>query len=178
MNSRRSKGERGIALLIVLFALLLLSVVGLGMMYSTNMETAINGNYRDKQGAFYAALAGLQEGRERIRNQSASGTAVYSVTPPSLLPSTSGQNVIYIVSNASTVKPYLYSSTNPYFDTELCQENLTNITITAGMLGTPCSWAYSTATWYSIVDDSQSSSAPWNLSYPLDWKWTRITLKA
>jgi Tfp pilus assembly protein PilX len=49
MNIRTSTGERGIALIGVLFALLLLTVIGLGMMYSTNMETSINYNYRDKQ---------------------------------------------------------------------------------------------------------------------------------
>src|SRR2546421_8092933 len=102
MNSVISRKERGIAMLMVLFSLLLLSVVGLGMMYSTNMETAINGNYRDKQSAFYAALAGLQEARERIRTSG----QTYAITPPTLLPSTSGANVIYIVSDALKVMPY------------------------------------------------------------------------
>src|ERR1700756_3933817 len=110
-----NENERGIAMMVVLFALLLLSVVGLGMMYSTNMETSINGNYRDKQDAFYAALAGIQEARERIRVNSYSGTTpVYSITPPFVLPSTSAANVIYIVSDATKVKPW--DSTNSYFD--------------------------------------------------------------
>src|SRR5580765_5531965 len=86
-----NRNERGIAMMVVLFALLLLSVVGLGMMYSTNMETSINGNYRDKQSAAYAALAALQEARERVRVSSydAGGNPIYSVTPPLALPSTS-----------------------------------------------------------------------------------------
>ena len=50
----------------MLFALMLMSVIGLGIMYSNNMETLVNFNYRDKQGAFYSALAGLQEARQRI----------------------------------------------------------------------------------------------------------------
>ena len=37
------------ALLVAMFTLVLLSVIGLGLMYSTNMETNINANYRDKQ---------------------------------------------------------------------------------------------------------------------------------
>src|SRR5947208_5791391 len=97
VNSQRN--ERGVALLIALFALLLLSVVGLGMMYSTNMETSINSNYRDKQVAFYAALAGLQEARDRI--QPSTG----DIPTPTALPSTSFQNIIYVLSDASTVKP-------------------------------------------------------------------------
>src|ERR1700674_2201983 len=102
MNAR-NQNERGIAMMIVLFALLLLSVIGLGMMYSTNMETSINGNYRDKQVAFYAAQAGLQEARDRIipRNPA----LAYTITAPTALPSTGAQNIIYIVAN-STVKPW------------------------------------------------------------------------
>jgi Tfp pilus assembly protein PilX len=166
--------ERGIAMIVVLFALLLLSVVGLGMMYSTNMESSINGNYRDKQDAFYAALAGIQEGRERIRVNSYSGTTpVYSITPPLVLPSTSAANVIYIVSDASAVQPW--NTSNTYFDTELCQENVLSLTGTAGV---PCTTTASGTTWYQTFNDSLSSAAPWNLSNPLDWKWTRITLKA
>src|SRR5215471_20204041 len=95
--ARCEKNERGMAMLIVLFALLLLSVIGLGMMYSTNMETSINSNYRDKQVAFYAAMAGMQEGRERIKYVNGS----YNIQPPQALPSTSAANVIYIVSDAS-----------------------------------------------------------------------------
>ena len=48
--------ERGMALLVAMFTVVLLSVIGLGLMYSTNMETMINANYRDKQIAFYAAM--------------------------------------------------------------------------------------------------------------------------
>ena len=93
VNSKRN--QSGVALIIALFALLLLSVVGLGMMYSTNMETSINGNYRDKQAAFYAALAGLQEARDRIQ------PSWGDIPAPIALPSTSFQNVIYILSDAS-----------------------------------------------------------------------------
>src|SRR5213592_65654 len=114
-NPIMERQERGIALLLVLFTMLLLSVVGLGMMYSTNMETSINSNYRDKQTALYAALAGLQEGRDRIKYP-------YNITPPFELPSTTIANVIYIVADAATVKPW--DADNKYFDTELCQEKV------------------------------------------------------
>src|SRR5438132_1319089 len=120
------RNERGIALIIVLFATLLLTVIGLGMMYSTNMETSINHNYRDSQVALYAGLAGLQEARERIKYP-------YSITPPTQLPSTTAPHIIYIVSDSSTVKPW--DSTNAYFDTELCQEHVLGLT---GTPGVPC----------------------------------------
>jgi hypothetical protein len=168
MNSLNRTNERGIAMLIVMFSVLLLSVIGLGMMYSTNMESAINSNYRDKQSAFYAALAGLQEARDRIQ------PATHNIVAPGQLPSTAAANVIYIVSNYATVKPWLTSS--PYFDTELCQEKVLNI-LPVGIPGVPCTNIASGTSWFSHVDDSQSSSAPWNL-YPLDLKWVRIQLKA
>src|SRR5436305_15195867 len=114
VNSKRN--QSGVAMIIALFALLLLSVVGLGMMYSTNMETSINSNYRDKQVAFYAALAGLQEARDRIQ------PATANIVAPTTLPSTSFQNIVYIVSDYATVKPWL--TANKYFDTELCQHQV------------------------------------------------------
>jgi hypothetical protein len=159
-------GQRGIALLAVLFTLVMLSVIGLGMMYSTNMESSINSNYRDKQISYYAALAGLQEARERIRYP-------YNITPPTSLPSTSFPNVIYIVADAATVQPW--DPDNPFFDTELCQERTLGLT---GTPGVPCTEAPAGSDWYQVFDDSDVSAGPWNLDHPLDWKWTRIQLKA
>src|SRR5436309_12660214 len=98
VNSQRN--QSGVAMIIALFALLLLSVVGLGMMYSTNMETSINGNFRDKQTAFYAAMAGLQEARDRLNSLTQE-----HITPPTALPAAGATNVIYIVANGATVKP-------------------------------------------------------------------------
>src|SRR5688572_26814269 len=93
--------ERGIALVIVMFCLLLLSVIGLGMMYSTNMETAINANYRDKQVSLYAALAGLQEARDRI--QPTFGTIPGPTSLPGFVATASAASagVIYVVGNNS-----------------------------------------------------------------------------
>src|SRR5437899_13082186 len=106
-NPIMERQERGIALLLVLFTMLLLSVIGLGMMYSTNMESSINSNYRDKQTAFYAALAGLQEARDRIQ------PATHNIVAPTQLPSTSLANIIYIVSNYLTVKPWFRRRSYP-----------------------------------------------------------------
>jgi hypothetical protein len=153
-------------MLVVLFSLLLLSVIGLGMMYSTNMETSINSNFRDKQNAYYAALAGLQQARDRIQ------PATHNIVAPELLPSTSAANVIYIVSDYATVRPWL--TTNRYFDTELCQEKVLGLTGTPGI---PCTTTPSGTAWRTYVDNSLSSSAPWNLTNPLALKWVRITLK-
>src|SRR5438105_9377416 len=64
---RRSEGERGVAILMVLFALLLLTGIALGLMYLTDTETGINANFRSEQEAYYVARAGLEEARDRLR---------------------------------------------------------------------------------------------------------------
>ena len=57
-NRPKKQQQRGVALLVAMFALLLLSAIGMGMMFSANTETNVNMNYREKQLAIYAALAG------------------------------------------------------------------------------------------------------------------------
>src|SRR5262244_113040 len=101
MTSGMRTNERGAAMLVALFTLVLLSVIGLGLMYSTNMESNINYNYRDKQSALYAANAGLQEARDRIQ------PATHNITAPTDVPSLSATNVIYIINpkNGETVAP-------------------------------------------------------------------------
>jgi hypothetical protein len=172
-------GERGIAMLVAVFALLLLSVVGLGMMYSTNMETNINSNYRDKQTATYAAMAGLQEARDRIRDFDPTLPLPNArIVQPAGLPSLSQANVIYIINpkTGEDIRPW--DGTNQYRDTELCKENVLGLTPTAG--STPCGPTDLPAvnTWYTVHDDSLSSAYWWNIPNPLDFKWVRITLKA
>src|SRR3954468_8934894 len=163
------QNQRGVALFAVLFALLLLSVIGLGMMYSTNTETSINANYKDAQVALYAAMGGLQEARDRI--QPSTGT----ISPPAAMPLTSAANVIYIINPKSgeTVAPWS-TNTSTYPDTELCQEKVLGLT---GTFGVPCTTVPTGTTWYSTFNDSQSANAPWNIAAPTDVKWTRITLK-
>jgi len=170
MKSTRKKKQRGIALVMVLFALMLLSAVGLAMMYATNTETAINANFKDKQVALYASMAGLQEARDRIQPVN----VVAPILAPTGLPQNGAPNVIYIINprNGETVAPW--NTSNAYFDTEFCHENVISMT---GTVGTPCTTIASGASWYSTVNDSQSANAPWNIASPLAMKWTRITLK-
>ena len=115
------------ALLVALFTLVLLSVVGLGLMYSTNMESVINANFRDKQIAMYGAMSGVQEARDRLQ------PAAPKVTLPADVPTLTNHQVIYIInpSGSETVAPW--DSTNPYMDTELCQEGILGLTPTPGI---------------------------------------------
>jgi hypothetical protein len=59
-------------------------------------------------------------------------------------------------------------------DTELCQEGILGLTPTPGI---PCSTLPAGTDWYTVVDNTDPTWAPWNLATPLDVKWTRILLK-
>src|SRR2546428_5927418 len=65
-SMRRRRKEEGIALLISIFVLLLISVVAIALVVSSGTETAIAGNYRAATGVYYAALSRLEEARGRL----------------------------------------------------------------------------------------------------------------
>src|ERR1700692_3289936 len=133
MRKRKARNpESGIALLIALLALLLISAIGMGMMYMSTTETSVNANYRDTQRAFFSMRAGLEEMRDRMRLN-----APTPVTLPNLvgtnanMPSaaTAG-SIVYILNPSSasdTVSPTV--ATNAYFDDEFCHEAFSGITV-------------------------------------------------
>src|ERR1700688_4082114 len=61
-----SRRERGVALLIAIFALLLISVVAMALIVSSGTDSALASNYRTSASAYYAALAGIEEARGRL----------------------------------------------------------------------------------------------------------------
>lgn len=158
------------AILLCLFALLLLSAIGLSMAFMTDTETAINRNYRDSQTSYFAATAGIQEAKERL----VPGVSD-AITAPSTLPSTSSTTgVVYLLNPDATgaaIQPW--SAGNTYFDTELCHENFPGLGLTNTGVRTVCATAPS-ATYYTTV----TSSSPFQgTSSALTYKWVRITQK-
>jgi len=63
---KRSNSQNGVALLVAMITLLLISGVAVAMIVASGAETSINGNYRSSSSAYYASLAGLEEGRGRL----------------------------------------------------------------------------------------------------------------
>jgi Tfp pilus assembly protein PilX len=101
------------ALLLVLLTLLLLSAIGLGMMYMSDTETSVNSNYRDTQVAFFAMRAGLEEMRDRMRSNS-----IAPLTLPAAMPG-APNSILYIINPAGAtdvVDPQ--NTANAYFDDE------------------------------------------------------------
>ena len=177
--SKAAARQSGVALLVALMALLILSAIGMGMMYSANTETMIAANYRDSQMASYAAVGGLQEGRDRLMYRNPSTADM--LTRPTGLPSASAANIIYIINpdSGETVAPW-DSSDSTFFDTELCHENVMGLTGTAGV---PCpvdsTSVPSGSSWYTVLNNSASGyTGAYKLSPPLPYKWIRISLKA
>src|SRR2546421_10099487 len=69
---RKRRTDEGIALLISIFVLLLISVVAISLVVSSGTESALAGNYRSSTSVYYAALAGLEEARGRLLRSSPS----------------------------------------------------------------------------------------------------------
>ena len=149
-NTRNRKSERGIALIVALLALLLISVIALGMMTSANTELSISANFRDEQIAFFSARGGLDEVRDRLRGTTPN-TLFFSL--PTAMPG-APNGVVYVTDGSAT--PWLSGST--YADKEICHE------------GVNCPL---NGNWYNQTVGSPAYAA----NPPLTWRWVRINWK-
>jgi hypothetical protein len=109
----RRRSQNGIALLIAIFVLLLISVVAIALLVSSGTETALGANYRTSSSVYYAALAGLEEARGRLlpRNPNPFGN---SVVPPNL---PLGQTV-YVINRLSGENIAPWDQSNSFYDKE------------------------------------------------------------
>ncbi len=167
-SKKKSSQERGVAMFMAVFALMLLTAIAAGFVFMANTETSINANYRTSQQAYFAAKAGLEEARARI-------SSVGDIVPPAVMPNTTTGEVRYIINatGSETVEPW--TTTNPYFDNSLCKANYVAFGLT-NTAGVACAaTAPSGTTWYasstSVLPGVGTASA-----FPV--KWTRIALKA
>ena len=177
-RSARSRKERGVALLIALFALLLLAAVAFQMMFVADVETAVNDNFRSSQRSYDAAWSGTQEARERLMP---TNTAPHLVVGPVLLPGVPG-SIIYIrnpgkqadgtVEAAGNIDPT--QAANRYFDNELCHENFVGLALANPGIGIPCTAGPPAGNVTYIASDAPFTGT----TGALDYKWVRITQKA
>ncbi len=151
--------ERGVALLISIFALLLISGVAISLIVMSGTEAAIAGNAKGNTQVFYASYAGLEEARGRMwPNHPNTLDAVTGVNKGAgTMPL---NHVVYILnpSAGETVNPLNLSPDNAYRDIEYQQEF--GVAVTSAAVAPPV-----------------KSTAPipvLNLPGPL-FKWVRIT---
>ncbi|HZU30425.1 MAG TPA: hypothetical protein VFB79_04880 [Candidatus Angelobacter sp.] len=161
---KTKQNERGMALLLALFALLLLSAIGLFMVISSTTETRIDANYGSNLKAYYAARSGLEEIRDRITYPSSSG-GLSDKLPQDIAGNPGG--VLYILnpSNGETVDPT--DVTSPYFDDQLCHDYNSG-----AFPGIKCTSTPTVPNWQLR---QQSSMVP--ASGPLGYKWIRLNIK-
>lgn len=169
----KHKAQSGAALLLCLFALLLLSAIGMFLYMSSGTEAQIATNYRSNLDAYYSAKFGIQEVRDRVSYPSAAVPPNPAPPPGGLadrLPQTVAGNpggVLYVVNpaNGETVDPT--NPNNRYFDDQLCHDYNSGISP-----GTKCNVVPGMANWALPF---QNSLAPAGTAPAL--KWVRINMK-
>jgi len=112
---RLSSVESGVALLIAIFVLMLVSVIAISLIVSAGTETALASNYRSSATVYYAAMAGLEEARQRL--QSKGPDSIANSMPPAGTPLTLN-SVRYIVNQSGGDNPVPNDPTNAYYDAE------------------------------------------------------------
>jgi len=114
-TNRNRRPEAGIALLISIFVLLLISVIAIALIVSSGTESALAGNYRSSTGVYYAALSGIEEARGRLLS---SNPAAFKTTDPTTFLPTPGTPLIigdtyYLINpvGGETITPWVSGST-------------------------------------------------------------------
>jgi hypothetical protein len=161
LNRKKTGGtERGVALIISLLVLLLITAVGMGMIMMSNTETNVSANFRDEQTAYFAAKGGIEEVRDRLRSNATNSLS--ATIPTTALPGTPS-GILYVINplGGETVAPWLLAGSN-YPDDELAKE--LNCTSTAP-----------TGAWWVPV--SPTASTAYQTSPILPWKWVRVMEK-
>jgi Tfp pilus assembly protein PilX len=168
-NKKKSR-EQGVALVAVMLVLLLVTAMAAGIIILTNTETSTSSNFKDEQRAFFAAKAGVEEARDRLRAGNSN-----TITRPTTLVGNGSTGVLYITNalNGETVAPW--TSTNKYADDEICNETFSGASLTC-TTNSATGKKYPSGSYYTTTTADTTTFAPSSGSV-LDWKWSRVTLK-
>lgn len=170
---RANRGERGVALFFAIFALLLLSAIAATLILSSATDSAIDGNYRSEEVAYYGAKSGVEEMRDRMMASNPNGSIPKNF--PALLPTTPASPQLYLLNEgnqAGTVQPW--TAANAYVDDELCHDGYPYAGIASVNPGLRCTTLPTAPGWYNTI----TSTAPWNTTAAaLPYKWVRLGLK-
>src|SRR5437867_2412389 len=118
---RKSRSESGIALLIAIFVLLLISAVAISLVVSSGTESSLAGNYRTTLSASFAAEAGIEEARGRLVQSNPNPIALPLVAAPIAINYLPTDQVVYIT-NPAVGEPAGAGLMALYPDTEFDQE--------------------------------------------------------
>jgi len=115
----RRRSEDGIALLVAIFVLLLISVVAIALLVSSGTETALGANYRSSASVYYAALAGLEEARGRLLPKNPNYFGAPVISPSTQYPL---GHTLYVINALPTENVVPWDQGNPYYDKEYKRE--------------------------------------------------------
>ncbi len=195
MRMPNRHNEKGIALILSILALLLLSAIAVGMMYMSTTEASINANFKAEETQYFAARAGVEEVRDRMLPSSPNTINAFAPSPagvgicggncmlPTSLPNNAaigaGPPVLYILQSGVTMANVTGGApaTNPLFDDEFCHD-FPGYNGMGGVASNVRCGNLPGGVWYSTpaapaAGSPYLSAAP----YPLDWKWVRVTQK-
>jgi type IV pilus assembly protein PilX len=140
MSKHHSSKQQGMALVISLIMLLLMTLLAISSMNTTVLEEKMAGNYKDRNMAFQAAEAGIRAGESYLRTTTVLA-AFDSTTPGLYQPTQSGlprwEQVVW-TSIGGDVRQYLGSLSNVaappvYIIEELLPVNDTGGSLEAGV---------------------------------------------
>lgn len=177
----QNRRERGVALLIAIFALLLISVVAIALIVSSGTDSALASNYRSSSRAYYASLAGIEEARGRLLATDAN-PIVLPATPMDLT------QVVYIINplNGEAVAPQNTSNPTTYPDTEYKQEfgvdvsartvtPFNSVSTVAGLPGPPYKWVRINAVTETSLGNGPTGNPPSGVDVNGDGSFDGIT---
>jgi len=99
--SQMLNNERGIALVIALILLSILTIIGLAAINTSTIEVLISGSEKERQEAFYAADGGIQYGLQQIAT-SVSPEGDYNLTDANLEITVSKSTDLSVIQRAGT----------------------------------------------------------------------------
>src|SRR6185437_16139254 len=110
--------QAGVATLIAIFILLLISAVALALVAASDSETSLASNYRSSTRAYYAGIAGLEEARGRLLQGNPNWLGAFVPSPVAV------NQVRYILNPATgeTVAPTALTTAGTYPDNEYTTE--------------------------------------------------------
>ena len=204
---RKRKQEKGVALLFVLLAIMLLSAIAVGMLYTATIETTVSANFKTQERAYFAARGGIEEMKQRLLQSDVNTIwpLLHDITdtnslckPVCLNLKTPGQGptgVIYIlngVTAAQVTTPPTPGNPNPFYDDELCHDYgqdpaagmvwvPSNVPCTTQPPGGPNAWATFVQSVFQsnnpAVNPFGTGNAAAAQNSALEYKWVRITWK-
>jgi hypothetical protein len=169
----KRRNEQGMALLLALFTLLLLSGIGLCMILASTTETRIDANYGGSLRSYYAARSGLEEVRDRINLPTNSQISLATMLPQDIAGNTNGvTGVLYVVNPAGEVVDPT-DPASPYYDYQLCHDYNSGVSTR----DSKCTVQPSTSNWLLTQPAAQSVAQQAGQQAPLGYKWVRINIK-